>query len=307
MTEKPIRSRSYPGMSLRDALEAVAKIEGQYRTNPVYREAAAKLIGYSGLSGPANMALAALAAYGLVERAGKGQMRVTSRARAILHAANEEEKRNNMLAAAMEPQLFQDIRDRFEGIAIPPDEGVRTYLNREGFNPNAVGPATKAFLDTMRFIEEETASKRNGDEEADGPESEGPDDKGLFGGAAIGDLILWESNGALQFKTPRRVRWISGDGNWVAVEGSNTGIPMSEVIVEQSASAAPPSVPPFEDSADSHSRGALEKGESEWMRNKLGKETDVRLLTRGQMGPKEIGRLIRLLQAQKEVLEDEGE
>jgi hypothetical protein len=39
---------------------------------------------------------------------------------------------------------------------------------------------------------------------------------------------------------PTRVRLVSDDGQWVAVECSETGIPMSEVIVEQRAPAAPP-------------------------------------------------------------------
>ena len=61
--------------------------------------------------------------------------------RAILHASDERERTENLLAAAYEPDLFREIRDRFEGIAVPPEEGVITYLNRQGFNPTAVRPA----------------------------------------------------------------------------------------------------------------------------------------------------------------------
>ena len=48
-------------------------------------------------------------------------------------------------------------------------------------------------------------------------------------------------------------------------------------------------------------------GEAEWMRNKVGSETTVRLLVSGDMGPREIGRLIRLLEAQKSVLTDDDD
>src|SRR5690349_237159 len=72
--EPAVRSPSYPVWSLSDAVTAVGKIEAQYRMSKVDREVAAKIIGYSGLSGPANKALAALGQYGLVERAGKGEM-----------------------------------------------------------------------------------------------------------------------------------------------------------------------------------------------------------------------------------------
>ena len=106
---QPIRSPSYPSMSLADAVDAVKKIEHNYRTSRVDRVAAAKLMGYSSLSGPANKALAALAQYGLVERAGKGEMRVSSRATAILHPDNPSERMENLRLAAFEPSLFRDL------------------------------------------------------------------------------------------------------------------------------------------------------------------------------------------------------
>lgn len=151
---KPIRSPSYPNMSLRDAIDAIRKIEGRYRSSPIDRSDAAKLIGYKSLSGPAAKTLAALASYGLLERAGKGEARVTAKARAILHSSSDQEKRENLLSAAFEPDLFREIRDRFQGISQPPEEGVITYLNRMGFNPSAVRPAARAFLQTIAYVEE---------------------------------------------------------------------------------------------------------------------------------------------------------
>ena len=119
---KPVRSPSYPSLALRDAVKAVGKIEGRHRSAAVDRTVAAKLIGFSALSGPANKALAALASYGLLERAGKGEARVTERAKAILHAASEQERRDKLRAAAFEPPLFREIRERFDGITVPPED-----------------------------------------------------------------------------------------------------------------------------------------------------------------------------------------
>ena len=239
-TPKPIRSPSYPNMALRDAVEAVRKIEGQYRSAPVDRAVAAKLIGYSVLSGPANKALAALASYGLLDRAGKGEARVTERARDILHAASEEQRRARILEAAMEPELFRELRERFAGIAVPPEDGVMTYLNRQGFNPNAVRPAARAFLETMSYLQELGVSDSHGVTRAEGRKLGTPGANArIFGGAAVDDLIQWEVNDALQLPESRRVRAISDDGNWVFVEQSETGIPMSQVIVEEKAAAAP--------------------------------------------------------------------
>ncbi len=163
-----VRSPSYPNMALADAIASVRKIESQYRTAQVDRIAGAKILGYSGLSGPANQALAALAQYGLVERAGKGEMRVTARALAILHPNSENERLQNLRMAAMEPNLFRELGERFPNI-VPPEDGVMTYLNRQGFNQNAIRPATKAYLQTLLFLEESGVSESHGVEESNVP------------------------------------------------------------------------------------------------------------------------------------------
>ena len=303
MAGKPIRSPAYPSMSLEDAVAAVKKIEAQYRGSPVDREDGAKLLGYSGGTGPANKALAALASYGLVERAGKGMMRVTSRARSIIHPDSDENRDRELVQAALEPKLFKELRERFEDIDVPPMDGVVTYLNREGFNPTAVGPAAKAFINTMQFIQSRRESESHVVTGFDGAEYDSPDDDNSFGGASVGDLIQWENQGALQFETPRRVRWVSDDGDWLAVEGSETGIPMSQAIIEQAAPHKPPTVPR---ETPSHETPANVAGFSEWFRAKVGadKLVTINFKGEGEIGPKEIEKMIRVLEAQKLALED---
>lgn len=297
---KSIRSPSYPSMSLRDAVDATAKIEGQYRSSPVDRTIAAKIIGYSTLSGPANKALAALASYGLLERAGKGETRVTDRARAIIHAEHDRERTDNLLAAASEPELFRELRERFEGIPVPPEDGVVTHLNRQGFNPSAVKPAAKAFLQTMEYIQELDESESHGNQSSNGAESGQLEDEGLsYGGARVGDFVQWDQNGVLQFEQPLRVRFVSEDGQWVAVEGSRTGIPMNEVIIEKPAAKLTPPVFDLDESKQ-------QSGFDEWFRAKVGAEKQVLISYRGEgdIGAREIEKLISILTAQKEALED---
>ncbi|WP_292533754.1 hypothetical protein [Methylocystis sp.] len=306
---KAIRSPSWPGMSLCDAVDAVRKIEGQYRASIIARENAAKLLGYAPGSGGANKALAALASYGLLERAGKGEARVSERARAILHAANDEERRQNLLSAAMEPDLFREIREKFAGVPIPPEDGVVTYLNRQGFNPTAVRPAAKAFLQTIEYIEQLGASESHRNDPLGGADSPPPNvgaaSKKTYGGAKVGDLIQWESQGALQFPQPLRVRWISDDGQWLAVEGSDTGIRMSEAIVDTRV-AAPPIPPAAHSPADLKPKVEAEDGFEEWFRAKVGASKQVQILYRGEgdIGAKEIQKLIDILTAQKAALDE---
>lgn len=304
MSKQAVRSPSYPSLSLKSAVEAVGKIDAQYRSSVVDRDDAAKLIGFTTRSGPANQALASLAAYGLLERAGKGDARVTERARAILYPNSQGELADNLREAALSPPLFQQLRERFEYTPAPPEEGVVRYLNRLNFNPNAVRRAAKAFLGTIRYLEEFEVSDSNDIESPD--EGESPSSAKIADEPAvirIGDSVQWESQGVLQFPQPRRVRGISEDGCWAFVEGSESGIPMNELSVKahepQAPQARPPTLPLTEALASS--------GEIEWLRNRVGKSTNVRLLVTGDMGPREIQRLIRLLQTQHDVLLDDEE
>lgn len=308
-TSKPIRSPSYPNLPLREAVVAVGKIEAQYRTSSVDREAGAKLIGFSALSGPANQALAALASYGLVERAGKGEMRVTERARSILHPDNPDERIRALRTAALEPQLYRELRERFSDVPVPPEEGVINYLNRQGFNPTAVGPAAKAFLRTMSYMEELGANESHGTRSAPGQQSEPPPGNNVevvYGGAAVGDLIQWESDGVLRLERPLPVRLVTADGKWVAVEGSETGIPMEQVIVEEHAhghtSVTEP--PRFAIRAPSWDEAREEQSNGTDLRFKLGKSIVVQIRSKDELGPDELERLLKLIAAQKEALTD---
>lgn len=45
----------------------------------------------------------------------------------------------------------------------------------------------------------------------------------------VGDNVQWESGGVKRFKSPRKVTAISECGNWAFVEGTKTGLPISEL------------------------------------------------------------------------------
>jgi hypothetical protein len=50
---------------------------------------------------------------------------------------------------------------------------------------------------------------------------------------------------------------------------------------------------------------AISEDEREWIRGPLSRDTRYRLIVSGDMGPREIGKLIKLLEAQKAVLDDD--
>ncbi len=51
----------------------------------------------------------------------------------------------------------------------------------------------------------------------------------------------------------------------------------------------------------------LAAGEKEWLRGPLSRSVIYRLIVTGDLGPKELGKLIKLLEAQKAVLSDDNE
>ncbi len=177
MSNKPIHSPSYPSLSLEACINHTRKIEESYRTSAVDRKDAANLMGYSSLSGPAGTALAALASYGLVEKAGKGMLRVTPLAVSIIHPQSDSERKKALFEAAQTPKLFRDIREQFPDLSVPPEQGVKTHLNRAGFNPNSVPKAVKAFLDTARFVEQLGKPESHVPDSGDDVESDPPDDE----------------------------------------------------------------------------------------------------------------------------------
>lgn len=297
------KSPSYPNYSLKKALDYAGDIFTADRRNPIDRSVAMKHMGYSGQSGAADKAIATMMQYGLLEKAGKGEVRVSQLAIDILHPDRATDRPPALVRAAFGPPLFKTLKDRFPDDRFS-DDALRSFLMREGFLERAISPVLNAYSETIAFLQQEKATESGGASDSKGRESASPDsDETVFGGAQVGDLIQWEANGVLQLETPKRVRLVTDDGKWVCVDGSETGIPMEEVIVQQKAPASPPVFPlsPKQDNV------VLQADETEWMRNKVGQETNVRLLVKGKMGPKEIGKLIKLLEAQRAVLEDDDE
>jgi hypothetical protein len=120
-----------------------------------------------------------------------------------------------------------------------------------------------------------------------------------------GDLVQWTSGGVDQFETPRRVQSVHrrNGKEWAFVAGTNTGVPLSEltVVTPKSGAPAPPSTT---EPSDPIALPSTNK-EREYLRGVISRDTSYRLLVSGDIGPKELGKMIKLLQAQKAILEDE--
>ncbi|HEY1561746.1 MAG TPA: hypothetical protein VGF71_12795 [Caulobacteraceae bacterium] len=164
------RSPSYPSLALEQAIDMVAKIHKANRTNVISRETAAKDMGYAGLTGRSLTVIGSLAQYGLIEKAGKGDIKVTRRAVEILHPVEEAHRSEAIVEAALAPALFRDLRERFpEGV--PSENALRSFMVQNDFNDVAIGPAISAFLETNAFAEKAKESGRTGPDRAEAGES----------------------------------------------------------------------------------------------------------------------------------------
>lgn len=154
------RSPKYPNFSLRTAVKQAEKIFKADRRNVIDRLVAAKHMGYSGLSGPADKSIATLLQYGLLERVGKGEVRISQLAVDILHPDGPRQRAEALVKAAFAPELFKAIKARFpEGVS---PESLQSFLVRENFLDRAIGPVTRAFGDNTTFLEQSGANDSGG-------------------------------------------------------------------------------------------------------------------------------------------------
>lgn len=150
------QSPAYPNFPLEKAIGLAGQIFEKDRKNPIDRSVAATHIGYGGTSGASDKSLATLAHYGLVEKAGKGQLQVTQILVDILYPDSEEDKRNALREAGLAPSVFRMIAERFSD-GPPSEDALKAWLVRENFLERAINPVARSYLDTMRFLKQSEA------------------------------------------------------------------------------------------------------------------------------------------------------
>jgi hypothetical protein len=298
--KKRVRSPKYPTVSLEMAIGRAQIFWDKEKRNTVPVPVAVKHWGYQSKSSGGMKTVAALINFGLMDDKGSGDERkvfLTDAAMRILldTRADSSERWRLIREAALKPKIYQDVLANYPA-GLPSDDTLRHFLifDKE-FNEDAVDGFIKDFRATLVYA-------KLG--ESGSVEALTPDTRGKPSPVKVGDLIQWESNGVNQFEAPRKVRAVHDqDGQaWVFVEGSTTGLPLKETILIQAVntSETKPLIPPVlpEDK---------QVGEKEWLRGSLTAETSYRLFISGDLGPKEIGKLIKLLKAQKAVLTDDDE
>ena len=152
MINKKKRSPKYPSLDLERAIGMTGKILDAYAKSPVDRESAFKAMGYSGLSGTSAPALGSLVLFGLVEYVRKGEVCVTDLATKVIWGESSEERKIALREAALKPQAFKKLWDRFSQITqTTQTDAPINYLRTENYSKQAAEVIVKNYLSTVRF------------------------------------------------------------------------------------------------------------------------------------------------------------
>ena len=207
--QKRHRSPNYPAFSLKEAIDKIKVIYDKERRSSTTPEVIATHLGYSqGIGGPGGRALSALRQYGLIEDTG-GQARISDSAYTLTQFPTDSPEWIHALKTTIrKPTLFKELLDEYKD-SIPSDATLKHNLLKRDFNPAMIDVVIKSFRDTIALD-----STKNVE----------------YPSILVGDYVQWESQGANQFESPHRITRFSEDSKYAFFDGSNTGVPVEQLI-----------------------------------------------------------------------------
>ncbi len=232
------RGISYPSLTLEEAITRAQQFYNHEKKGAAPLAAVAQHWGYSVKSSGLRLVAAALLHYGLMEDSGSNDARMLKLSARALDILLDEPNSPNRLkaiqAAAQSPKIIAEILAKWPANSLPSDATLRFWLIRDrNFKDEAADGFIKDFRSTIAYAklgDSANIPAQVGEKSAEKPVS-----------PKVGDYVQWESGGVLQFATPRKVTGIADAGDYVFVEGSQTGVPMSEVaVVALPVGVAPP-------------------------------------------------------------------
>lgn len=239
---KRARSPNYPAIDLETAIsraKSMSEYTGKHEVDveDLFKDA----WGYTGATGTSKKTLAALKYFGLVDQQhGSNKAKLTDTAQRIIHGVNASpEHRSAIQAAFLSPKIYRYCWDKWCNDPVAPAAMKSHLILEKGFNDSTVGGFIKDYRNSLAF-----AGMIDRDEDEEESEADNADE-------LIGQLVQWESQGVLQFDPPRRVTGISEDREYAYIEGSRSGVLISELkVVKQSPeSRHPPENPQFKESS----------------------------------------------------------
>jgi hypothetical protein len=156
---KTARSPAYPGMTLEQAIQKTHKFYAKNKRYPVDRTKerpdAFTSIDYTGANGASKRALAALLAFGLLERIGGGdesKVRVSDLGYKIVALPEDDPERADLIReASTKPKIYADLLDEFSDGLPASDTPIQSFLIKRGFNPEPLPGLIADLRATLAF------------------------------------------------------------------------------------------------------------------------------------------------------------
>lgn len=148
------RSPSYPALSLPKAISRAAQLYQQEKQFPTPLDAVVKRWGYSGMTGPASLAVAALKKFGLITDEGSRgdrRVRVTDLAVQILNHPNPDTKQEAIRKAALAPTAHLELWTEY-GTDLPGDGNLMWELTQnKKFTDSGARDFLREYRETIDF------------------------------------------------------------------------------------------------------------------------------------------------------------
>lgn len=304
---RPGRSPAYPGISLKAAIAKAKELydaEGKYAAPMT---SAFKAWGYGEKSSGGREIRAALRYFGLITVEGDaGTVKLTEDALRVLLDGRDDQSENKTIIRrlALKPSVHAKLFEAYP-------EGIKSNATAEhflvfteGYSKGAAGDIVSEFKETAHYA----GLFQPGDVPSTSPSKGKPQTEKTR--IEVGDLIQIEIGGAFSLPNPERVRAVQEHNghSWLFVENHEAGVLVEQaILVEKGASDVQSSVVPPTLPLKMATVNQLIAGEREWLKGPLSRNVTYRLIVTGDLGPKELGKLIKLLEAQKAVLSDDNE
>lgn len=234
------RSPSFPFIPLQTAIERLIAFEQTFGRHETPANKVGRAWKMTDGSSQAFQTIAALKQFGLLDYKGSGPSRatfLTDEARKFVRAQQESIKREVIRSAALKPKAMEKFWAMW-GSDRPLDDMCIDDLHfKHGFTQSAAATFLRVYDETIAY------AGLTGSDVADED-----DDFGSFGEqeagtptVEVGDLVQVELNGSFVFPQAVRVRAVqTHDGkSWVFVDGSEGGIPASQVLIQQKGIVVP--------------------------------------------------------------------
>jgi hypothetical protein len=152
------RSKSYPAISLREAVSRCQALYDKDGWTETLAETAGVHWGYSGLNGGSRPILSALKQFGLIEYSGAGdnlKVKLTDIAKRILRPLEPEERTVAVAEAMNSPKLYASLYQKFSDWNLPSDQTLAARLEREeGIQPRALKSLVTDIKDSVAYLRE---------------------------------------------------------------------------------------------------------------------------------------------------------